>query len=80
MRCKGTVEWLMVAHQVKKFAACMDPEKSSPDSKSYAIPSQFNHSCFPQAHFNIIPLFTFMSLKHSRDSRRQKGDMNQGKR
>jgi len=77
LRCKGTIEKLMVAQQIKKFATCMDPEKSSPDSTSYAIPSQFNQSYFPQTHFNIMLLFTFMSVKHSQDSRCQKGDMNQ---
>jgi hypothetical protein len=77
LRCKGTVEKLMVAQQIKKFATCMDPEKSSPDSISYAIPSRFNQSYCPQTHFNIIVLLTFMSLKQPQDSRRQKGDMNQ---
>jgi hypothetical protein len=38
----------MVAQQIKKFATYMDPEKLSPDSTSYAIPSQFNQSYFPQ--------------------------------
>ena len=47
----------MVAHQIKKFASCMDPEKSSPD----AIPSQFNQSYFTQTHFNIILVFTVIS-------------------
>jgi len=67
----------MVAQQIKKLATCMDPEKSSPDSTSYAIRSQFNESYFPHTHFNIMLLFTFMSVKQSQDSRGQKGDMNQ---
>jgi hypothetical protein len=82
---------MMVAQQIKKLATCMDPEKPSPDSTSYAIPSQLNQSYCPQTHFNIILLFTFTALRHililyfflhlclkqPQDSRHQRGDMNQ---
>jgi hypothetical protein len=47
------MKMLMVVQQIKKFPTCMNSEKSSPDSTSDPILSQFNQFYFSYMHFNI---------------------------